>query len=204
MLLLALQTTAAASDGRRIDAITLVLVVVFLVSIVALSLLLFRRDREDASEQPVAAPPPDPIQARAPPISPIRRERPVLATDPVPAWLQGVIFPDGDASLAEAASLIESLLAARRDHDLAGGLKLYSSEMVESLRKSLGVDEAGLVEALNSAQYEGGPPHLRSVDLISSTSNRMTVRASYTSGASETYRLVRIGGQWLIEGISPS
>jgi hypothetical protein len=204
LLLLALQTTAAASDDRRIDVITLVLVVIFLVSMAALSVLLFRRTGEEASERPATVPPPEPNPARAPSFSPARRERPLPVTDPVPAWLQGVIFSSGDASLADAASVIEALLSARRDHDLAGGLRLYSKELLDSLRTSLGVDEAGLVEALNHAQFDGDPPTLRSLDLIGSSSNHMTVRAGYTSSADEVYRLVRLGGQWLIEGIALS
>lgn len=202
MLARALQITTNAGDDR-LDTLTVALVVVFIGSMAVLSYLLYRREEQDATDDP---PVPDRSTAESrrivPPPSAIRREAPPTAASArVPVWLSGVRFPVAGASLSGATQVIEGLLAARRDHDLARGLAFYAPALLENLRQELGVDDDRLGEMLAAAEYEGDPPRLRSVESISMSGNRMTARAGYADGTSELYRLVRIGDQWLIEGI---
>ena len=130
MLLLALQTTTSAAGDSRIDTLTLVLVVIFIAAMLALSLLIRRPESDDPSE-----PAPDPRQPEAfaesltPIVPPVRRDRPAKSSPAsVPVWLQGVAVPMPDASLADATRVIETLLAARRSHDLAAGLALCAPD----------------------------------------------------------------------------
>ncbi len=202
MLLLALQTASSVDD--RIDAVTIVLVLVFVGSMAGLSFLIHRRPEREQPEPPATAVPERDSNAvpGETPRMPPRRERP--APPPVkttPRWLEGVSFPGPGAGLAEATQVIEALLMARRDRDLGCGLRLYTPESLAVLRNSLGVDEAGLAERLDRAEFHGEPPALRSVELLEATGDRMTVRAGYANGSSERYRLVRSGGEWLIDGI---
>ena len=205
MLLLALQTSTSTAGDSTIDAVTLVLVVLFIASMVALSVLLRRGNDAPAAERDIAPPLsetaiPRPVVAPASP----RAERPPLPTTaPAPVWLDGVGFPPSNASLAAATQVIELLLSARRDHDLGRGLALYTPELLRSLRASLGVDEEGLAEALSAATFDGEPPALRSIEIVSASGNRMTVRVGYASGSAECYRLVDIDNRWSIEEILP-
>lgn len=199
MLFLALQTTTSSASDR-IDTVALLLVTIFIGSVAALSWLVFRRPANDHPSEPVipeAHPAPEILQ---PEISQ-PRSRTEHPPSSLPRWLDGVSFPSATASLAVAAGLIETLLAARGDRDLARGFALYAPELRASLRSSLGVDEHGLLEAIDRVEYQGDPPQLRSVELVSATDNRMTIRATYTSGASERYRLIRLDGRWAIESI---
>jgi hypothetical protein len=200
LLLLALQTTSAVSDDRRLDAITLILVVIFIASMVALSTFLRRGEDETEADRAVAPPPSSPSPPRLPAApSPTSDRPPRTATSGVPAWLDGVSFPTTEATLADAAAVIEALLSARRDNDLRRGLALYTSESLQSLHESFGFDDADLVHAA----FAGDPPALRSIEIISATGNRMTARAGYSNGKSEIYRLVRLDDRWLIQEITP-
>jgi len=203
LLLLALQTTSSSVDDR-IDAVTLVLVLLFIGSMAGLSFLLHRRPGSEQPEPPAPTAPEQESTAvpeSAPRTLP-RRERPPIPPVPTaPRWLEGVTFPEPEAGLAEATQVIEALLAARRDRDLARGLGLYSPALLALLRDRLGVDEAGLAERLDRAEFHGDSPALRSVELLDAIGDRMTVRAGYANGSSERYRLVRSGGVWLIDSI---
>ena len=203
MLLLALQTTTSSVDDR-IDAVTLMLVLLFIGSMAGLSFLIHRRPGREQPGSPATAVPErdsNAVPGEAPRMPP-RRERPTLPlVKTTPHWLEGVSFPGPEAGLVDATRVIEALLAARRDRDLVRGLQLYTPASLASLRDSLGVDEAGLAERLARAEFHGEPPALRSVELLQATGDRMTVRAGYATGSSERYRLVRLGGEWLIDGI---
>jgi len=200
LLLLALQTTTSSVDDR-VDAVTLVLVLLFIGSMAGLSVLLSRR----SGDEPPAAATPEPESSatamEAPPTPPRRERPPAPPARTTPRWLEGVSFPGPIAGLSEATQVIEALVAARRDRDLARGLRLYTPASLASLRDSLGVDAAGLAERLDRAEFHGEPPALRSVELLDITGDRMTVQAGYANGTSERYRLVRSGGEWLIDAI---
>lgn len=202
MLVPALQTTPAASDNGNLDALTLVLVVVFIASMAALTALAMRRTRP---KEPEADPFPTvvPIERKDAPVA----ERPSLIQSRAtvagnsPVWLTGVSLPNTPGRVAEASRIIEELLAARRERDLARGLALYSPALRGELQAQFGVDEAGLLSLMREATFAGEPPDLRSVEIVDATGGQMTARAGYTDGTSETYWFVRDGDDWLIDGI---
>jgi hypothetical protein len=202
VLLPALQTTSTASDEGALDALTLVLVVVFIASMVALTALAARRSHSDeAAHVPGPLDNPD-VGTMAPPATrPPLEHASARSTERQPAWLRGVVLPKREASLTDASRVIEELLAARRDHDLERGLALYAPVLLDELKRVVGVDSDELRAAFRDASFEGDPPELRSIEIVSAAGERMLVRAGYANGASETYRLVRIDGCWRIEGI---
>ncbi len=111
-MLLAIQTTIEGVDDSTLDAVTLVLLVGFVVSLVALSLLLARRQPET---QPEREPHREPEPARSIPPAPAPRPRAdmqsvVTTTPATPAWLAGVTLPRSEHPLSEATAVIERLL----------------------------------------------------------------------------------------------
>ena len=202
-VLLAFQTTSEAIDDSTLDAVTLALLVGFVVSLVALSFLLGRRGEDSPEERDPsrdAAPPAEPIPAS--PARPRIEPRSIPAPSPsTPAWLSGVTLPQSSAGLSEAAAVIERLLDARRNRDLAAGIALYSPSFRARLAAELGVPEDRLESALGGAAIEGDAPVLRSVELVSATADELRARIGYADRSSEIYRLVRIDGRWAIDAI---
>ncbi len=208
MLLLALQTTTSAAGDSRIDTLTLVLVVIFIASMLALVVV-------DAPPGVAMIPSEPASDARQPEEFVQSSIAGVTACAPgsiaraprarsVPVWLQGVSLPGDDASLSDATSVIEALLTARRDHDLAAGLALYPPGTRASLAKQLGID-------LSSPRKYSRMPRSRAIHRHSdqqrsskASGARMTVRATYSSGSSENYTLTWLDGAWLIEEITAS
>jgi hypothetical protein len=96
--------------------------------------------------------------------------------------------------------LIEALLTARRNHDLAAGLNLYAPGSRDALaaRFRLGSSDA------EHATFEGDPPSLRGAEILEATGNRMRVRVAYSNGANEIYTLIHLDNAWLIEDIDSS
>lgn len=202
-VLLAFQTTSEAIDDSTLDAVTLALLVGFVVSLVALSFLLGRRG-EDSPEEPGpsrdAGPTAEPIPT--PPTSPRVEARSIATPAPsTPAWLSGVTLPQAPTGLAEAVAVIERLLDARRDRDLAAGIALYSPSFRARLATELGVPEDRLESALGRAGIDRDAPVLRSVELVSTTGDELRARIGYGDRSSETYRLVRVDGRWAIDAI---
>lgn len=203
MLLLALQTTPSAADDGPIDTLTLILVVIFIAAMLALSLLM-RRENSDPPDQPPLEREHSDTFERPSDVAalPPRRERPSATREgSVPVWLQGVALPSPNASLADATRVIEALLTARRDHDLAGGLRLYTPSSRDALAVRLGFDS---VDTAAQATFDGDPPSLRSAEILEGTGSRMVARATYSDRTSEIYTLVRLGDAWLIEEIDSS
>lgn len=203
MLLLALQTTTSAADDGRIDTLTLILVVIFIAAMLALSLLMRRRNPDPPNQPPPEREHPEeferPSAVAAPPL---RRERPSVPREAShPVWLQGVNLPSRDASLSDATRVIEALLTARRNHDLAGGLQFYTPGSRETLAVRLGLDGD---DTAAQAIFDGDPPSLRSAEILEGPGSRMMARATYSNGASEVYTLVRLGDAWLVEEIDSS
>jgi hypothetical protein len=202
-VLLALQTTAEGLDDGTLDALTLVLLVGFVVSMVVLSFLLARRGGETTEERDPPRETERPVEpSPSPPLITRIEPRTVTATDPsTPAWLTGVTFPRSFQTLSDAAAVVERLLEARRTRDLAAGIALYSPAFRERMAAALGVTEDGLFLALDETTIEGDPPALRSIELVSATGDDLRVRAGYADRSTELYRLVRIDGQWAIDSI---
>ena len=200
LLLLALQTPTSAASDSRIDTFTLVLVVFFIAAMLALSLLVRRRDSDDPVESPPGRHQPEPpARSALPDTPPVRQVRPVPSSHAsVPVWLQGVAIPAPVVSLSDITRVIEELLTARRNHDLAAGLALYAPNQSDALRERLGIDGANLTEIA----FEGDPPALRSAEIVEATGMRVKVRATYSHGASETYSLTWLDGAWRIEEIT--
>lgn len=183
----------------------MVLVVIFVISMGALSIVLFHRDKTSDGDQTMESKPP------APPVPPAgqnqlvstpRREyRTEHTTRPLPIWLDGGFFPSSDADLATATQIIETLLAARRDGDLARGFDLYTPALRRSFLDRFGLDESRLADMLDQVEFQHDPPHLRSVELVDAVAGQMTILAGYTNNASECYRLVRNADRWLIDAI---
>lgn len=197
MLLLALQTTTSTTDDSSIDALTLVLVVIFVASMVVLSVILHRGSDRAEAESMVLPPQPEPSRppATVASVLPSLERQPLPERSRLPAWLDGVTFPTVNAPLVAAAEVVEALLSARRDHDLHRGFQLYTPELL----RSLDFDDANLA----NAEFSGEPPTLRSIEVVSTSGNRMNVRAGYSTGGSEIYRLVRVDDRWMIEEITP-
>lgn len=204
MLLLALQTTTATVDP--LDAFTLVLVVVFIISMAVLSVLIHRRNADDPLDSPTAeriSPPEE--QPPAVPLPHARFDPSPQPTDTVvPVWLEGVAFPSIEASLTEAVRIIEILLIARRDHNLLQGIQFYTPEYLRSFQTTFGIDNTNLEQILTQVDYTGNPPTLRSVERIEATGNRMKIRAGYTSNTQEIYHFIYIENRWLIDRIESS
>lgn len=118
----------------------------------------------------------------------------------VPVWLQGVTIPAAVASLSEVTRVIEALLSARRNHDLAAGLALFTPDRRGALRERLGTDGSSSTEIV----FEGDPPVLRSAEMLESTGMRVEVRVTYSNGTSEIYSLIWFDGDWRIEEITPT
>ena len=201
-MLLALQTNSEAIDDSALDAVTLLLLVGFVVSMVALSVLLSRRDRESSMDEssPREA---ETTREVALPAAHSRIE-PRMGRDPstsTPAWLSGVTFPPASSGLSEATAFIERLLQARRTRDLQAGTALYSPAFRARLATDLGVSEEELARALEEATIEGDSPILRSVELVSAAGDTLSVRVGYADRSAEVYRLVRIEGRWAIDSI---
>lgn len=201
-VLLALQATTDGIDDGTLDAMTLVLLVGFVVSLVALTVLLARKPREPV-EEPSSAP--ESPAAELPPAS-AQRARAEARSMPgpgatTPVWLAGVELVRPPQQLSEATSLVERLLEARRAGKLDEGVALYSAPFRAKLAEELGVSEDGLRHALAQARIEGDVPVLRAVELVSSTEGSMTVRVGYADRTSELYRLVRHQGSWAIDSI---
>ena len=202
-MLLALQTTSEAIDDGTLDAVTLALLVGFVVSLVALSFLLARRGENAPEErEPSRDAGPTVEFIPAPPTIPRVEARSIAVPAPsMPAWLSGVTLPQAPTGLSEAAAVIEHLLEARRDRDLFAGIALYSPSFRARLAGELGVPEEQLAAALDGAAIEGDAPALRSVELVSATGDELRARAGYADRTSEMYRLVRIEGRWAIDSI---
>lgn len=202
-MLLALQTTADGIDDSTLDAVTLVLLVGFIVSMVALSVILARGNRqtpEDTTTTPRPERPevPSPVwEARS---QPEPRPAPV-AERRVPVWLAGVTLSHTSGILGEATAVVERLLAARQARDLAAGVASYSPALRARLASELGVPVEELGRALETAAIEGEAPGLRSVELVTVSNDAVTVRAGYTDRSGEVYQLVQIDGRWLIDSI---
>lgn len=201
MLLIALQTTTATA--HPLDAFTLVLVVVFIISMAVLSVLIYRRNADDRLDSPTVehiSPP-----AEQPSVAPLPRARFDSSPPPtdavIPVWLEGVVFPSVDVSLTEAVRIIELLLIARRDHDLLQGIQFYTSDYLRSFQTTFGIDNSNLEQLLTQVDYTGSPPTLRLVELIDTTGNRMKIRAEYTSNGQEIYHFVYIDNRWFIDQI---
>ncbi len=203
-MLPAIQTTSSALDDGAFDAVTLVLLVAFVVSMVALSVVLARRERDSPSDE-LLVEKPETTPLVTPPttnVKPLRAIPPTpMKSSTSPAWLTGVVFPMPSNGLSDAVLLIERLLAARRNTELAAGIALYTPAFRARLAIELGVTEDGLEDALNGATIEGDVPDLRSVELVSGAGDTMSVRAGYANRSSEVYRLIRIEGHWSIDSI---
>ncbi len=207
MLLLALQT-ATATENDRLDAIALVLVVIFVASMAALSFLIQRRhdepddpllgtpaleDRSPGSSASRAAPQPSlPRPERAPLPAASRSE---------PIWLDGVTLPSTDVQLTDAVTVIEALLSARRNLELDAALPFLSPAFRATLATRFGIPETALAETLAGAEISGPPPRLRSVELMEGNAQGVIVRAGYVDGRSERYTLVYSADCWLIDAI---
>jgi hypothetical protein len=202
-VLLALQTTTEEIDDRSLDALTLVLLVGFVVSMVALSYLLARRGESTTEERPQHRESDRPASLAPPPLAHPRIEPVTFAASApsTPAWLSGVTFPQSSHGVSEAVACVELLLEARRSRDLAAGIALYSPAFRSRLAAVLGVTEERLVESLEGASFEGEAPALRSIELVSANPEALNVRAGYADRSAETYRLVWIGGRWTIDSI---
>lgn len=208
MSLLALQTTSTVANDSRLDTLTLVLVVIFIVSMIALAVLSKRQgesaeDLEERHRDVTPARPESERESEQTRHSAVPRPmpEPSLPKSPSPAWLSGVTIPVEAGSLSEAAALIESLLAARRGKDLSCVSALFTPTMQQQLSDQFGVPITNLGDRLASAAFDGDAPALRSVELVSATGSTMSVRAAYTSGAPEVYRLVFHSGTWKIDQI---
>lgn len=222
MLLLALQTTATAASDDRIDTLTLVLVVLFIAAMLGLSLAIRREGVASPDEEPTDPALPvrparsqptdsvdvgpvgtpghgDPALHRSVDRANVVVGRSQDTSKPVPVWLRGVTLPSVGASLSEATRVIEALLTARRDHDLAAGMALHTPSAREALVRSLGLDgdDSGV-----DAIFDGDPPSLRSAEIVEATGGRMTVRATYSNRSSELYVLIRVEQDWLIQDIT--
>src|SRR6188472_668114 len=140
----------------------------FIAAMLALSLLMRRPESDDPD---VAASdgrqPEELVQSSIPELPPARRDRSSSSSrGSVPVWLQGVSLPGTDASLSASTSVIEALLTARRDHDLAAGLALFTPGTRASLAKQLGIDTVESTEILANAAFEGDSPALRSAEIV--------------------------------------
>lgn len=202
-MLLALQSTSEGIDDGTLDAVTLVLLVGFVVSLVALSVLLARNGHEQTDVPPLSPP-----EREVPPTFSLPVERPRLDVRTMastrtesPVWLSGVTFSQGMAGLSEASEVIERLLEARRLGDLAAGIALYSPSFRAHLAAELGVSENELKQTLQGATIDGESPALRSVELVSAGEDNLRVRAGYADRSTEVYQLVRIEGRWRIDSI---
>lgn len=198
-MVLAIKATADGIDGGTLDAVTLVLLVGFVVSLVALSALLARRS-EDAAEEPA---PEHPAEEVSPPSVPRPRTepRPNHADPSLPAWLAGVALPRADGALSEATALIEQLLEARRMGNLEAGIALYSPAFRVRMASALGVADEGLERVLADATIEGSAPSLRSIELVTATGDALTVRVGYADRSAEIYQLIRLEKRWAIDSI---
>ncbi len=194
MLLPALQTAPTAAGDDRIDTLTLVLVVMFIVAMLALSLVMRSRESERPVDPPVEPQRPQPV---ADAFSVARRTQPA-STPSEPVWLRGVIIPAADGALTDAVRTIEALLAARRNQDIAAGLDRYTPDARAALRERLGIER----HDPDAIRFDGSPPALRSAEIIETLGDRMRVRATYSDAASEVYTLIWLDGGWFIEAIS--
>lgn len=202
-MLLALQTTTDALDESTLDAVTVVLLAAFVVSLIALAMLLNRRAQEPPeddfpalSERRASGEPAEPAIVRPEP-------RPIPASKPqAPAWLGGVSLPIQSGSrLAAATTVIEELLEARQSGALDAGVALLSAAHRGRLADELGVQEDALAEVMRVAQISGEGPVLRSVELVSAQGAAMSIRATYMDRTAETYRLIWSDGSLLIDAI---
>lgn len=203
-MLLSLQSTSEGIDDGTLDAVTLVLLVGFVVSLLALSVLLARARPEQTDVPPLLPLP----EREDPPTITVPVERPpldmrVMASTRTesPVWLAGVTLPTATAGLSEASDVIERLLEARRLGDLPAGIALYSPSYRACLAVELGVSENELIHTLQGATIDGSAPSLRSVELVSAGDNNLRVRAGYANRSTEVYQLVRIEGSWKIDSI---
>lgn len=202
-MLLALQTTTDALDASTLDAVTVVLLAAFVVSLVALAMLLNRRAQESPeddfpalSERRASSEPAESALARPEP-------RPKPAPKPqTPAWLGGVSLPIQSGSrLAAATAVIEELLEARQSGALDAGVELLSPAYRARLADELGVQEDALAEVMRAVHISGEGPVLRSVELLSAQSAAMSIRATYMDRTAETYRLIWSDGSLFIDSI---
>ncbi|MEZ4530391.1 MAG: hypothetical protein R2855_05100 [Thermomicrobiales bacterium] len=200
-VLLALQTTTDGLDESTLDAVTLVLLTGFVLSMFALAILLFRRESAQRRESPEARTPESPIAPqhveRPPAVS-----RPPTSRPPVtPVWLTGVSTPRQDVTLAEVATSIERLLRARRDGNLVDGLAVCSPRYRARLADELGIPEAELADVLRTAEIQGDTPTLRSIELTGGSGQIVKARAGYTDRSTEVYELTMVDGVWAIDSI---
>lgn len=202
MLLTALQSNPAPSDGGDLDALTLVLVVAFLASMAALTVLLMRRARP-GDPDPIPVVEANPVREREAAATPAWEEARQFSggAQERPVWLRGVTFSQAAGSVSAASAVIEALLASRRDGDLAKGAALYTPRLREQLERELGVDASGLERTLAEARIPDEAPALRSVEVIGGGEEWMRVRAGYSDRSSEAYELVLVDGGWLIDRI---
>lgn len=200
-MLLALQTTADRLDDSTLDAVTLVLLTGFVLSMVTLAILLSRRDPTNLDND--RNPPDRGFPPAAPTVTrPLSDPKPLVPTaSSTPAWLTGVTLPQGGAELSEVTAVIERLLRTRRDRRLADGIAVCSPVYRARLAVELGVPESDLAATLSASVIQPEAPVLRAVEAVSASSQRVTVRAGYADRTTEVYVLTRIDGSWVIESI---
>ncbi len=202
-MLLVFQTTSTAIDEGALDVVTLVLLVGFVISMVALSVLLTRRE-QDTSEESIpmqdAEKVPD-IRRSSLSHPPAATQLRTIPTQATPAWLSGVIFPRAAQELSDATRVVERLLETRQSGEPGRGIALYSPSYRARLATTLAIPENELEHALETARIEGDGPALRSVELVSSSSEALAVRVGYEDRSFEIYRFVRVDGNLSIDSI---
>jgi hypothetical protein len=170
---------------------------------VALAIVLLRREQESSDEivsAQAAETPPD-IRPTPSAHSPARTQLQPSPTQATPAWLIGVTFPRAEQELSNATRVVERLLETRQNREPGRGIALFSPSYRARLATELGIPEIELEHALEIARVEGDGPALRSVELVSSTGETLSVRVGYENRSFETYRFVRVAGSLSIESI---
>ena len=197
------QTTSPALGESALNGVTLVLLVGFVISMVALSVLLLRREQgtseDPLSPQDVEIPPETRLTTLARPAAatPLR----TLPTQATPAWLAGVTFPRASQELSEATRVVEQLLETRQNREPGRGIALFSPSYRERLAIELGISENELAHALEIASIAGDGPVLRSVELVSSSGEALSVRVGYEDRTFEIYRFARVADSLSIDSI---
>ena len=202
-MLLVLQTTSTAIDDSALDVVTLVLLVGFVISMVALSVLLTRREQDTSEESlPVqeAEKAPDIRRSSLAPLPAATPPR-MTATAATPAWLAGVTFPRAAQELSDATRVVERLLETRQSGEPGRGIALYSPSYRARLATTLGIPEHELEHALETARIAGDGPELRSVEFVSSSGEALSVRVGYQDRSFEIYRFVQVDGSLSIDAI---
>lgn len=200
---LTLQSSSESIGEVTLDAVTLLLLAGFVISMLTLAVL-FRNHEPAAPDEHPAPEMPEParMQTAAPIAAPSSAPDPIQprAASP-PAWLTGVSFASTGGQLSDACSVIERLLDARREKNLTGALSLCTPAYRAKLAADLGISPDNLGLALSAAQLDGDPPEVRSVELVSVQGEKLHARAGYTDGTAEIYHMVRVEGCWAIDAI---